>query len=474
MNSTWLNNTSRHSVSARGNTHAARVLASKAFAAATMLIGCNCVASTPIIAAPEAPKISASEAAMLEALASARRSAASLPSFPGAEGFGARATGGRGGEVYHVINLNDSGPGSFRDAVSKGPRIVVFDVGGYIELKTPVSVASNITIAGQTAPGDGIGLRNQQVSFSGSTNVIVRYIRVRKGVAPPAGKDGIGIEKGRNMIFDHVSVSWGQDEVFSINNSHSMTVQHSIIAEGLLPHSMGGLIQWNTITMHHNLYAANNDRNPKAKGVIDFVNNVVYNWGSWGLVGDSAGRSDANVVANYFIAGPATKRLDLAVGRTNANWHMFMGGNYLDINRNGLLDGRMLIRADVHVKDPQSPVTWQERRYDYPPVKTESAPDAYRRVLASAGASRVRDAIDRRIVEDVARQTGKIITNPDEVGGFGTLKGGVPPTDTDRDGMPDAWERANKLNPKNGTDARGDADGDGYTNIEEYINGLVG
>jgi hypothetical protein len=128
----------------------------------------------------------------------------------------------------------------------------------------------------------------------------------------------------------------------------------------------------------------------------------------------------------------------------------------------------------VQVKDPKSPVSWEEKRYDYPQVKTESALDAYNHVLARAGASLVRDAIDARIVEDVRKQTGKIIKDPDEVGGFGTLKGGTPPTDTDRDGIPDAWESANKLNPNDASDAKGDSDGDGYTNIEEYINGLVG
>lgn len=398
-----------------------------------------------------------------------------LPAFPGAEGFGAKATGGRGGEVYHVTNLEDSGPGSFRDAVSKGPRIVVFDVGGFIDLKSKLSVASNITIAGQTAAGEGITVRNEQVSFSGSTNVIVRYIRFRGGLASPRGRDTVAIEKGSNMIFDHVSASWGRDEVFSINNSQNITVQYSIIAEGLLPHSMGGLIQWNTISLHHNLYSANNDRNPKAKDKVDFVNNVVYNWGSWGFVaGDSAGRSDANLIGNYFIAGPSTKRLDVAVGRANSNWHMFMDDNYIDINRNVALDGRLLTRDDIHITEtgPNSPPVWQDKRYDYPPVKTEPALDAYRNVLTNAGASLVRDAVDKRLIEEVTKQTGKIITDPDEVGGFGTLKGGTTPVDTDRDGMPDGWEEAHGLN-KTIDDHNGDYDRTGYANIEKYINSLV-
>jgi pectate lyase len=392
-----------------------------------------------------------------------------LPAFPGAQGFGARATGGRGGEVYHVTNLNDSGPGSFRDAVGKGGRIVVFDVGGYIDLKSPVSVASNLTVAGQTAPGEGIGTKNQQVSFSGAENVIVRYIRFRCGLKAPSGADGVTLHKGKNMIFDHVSVAWGRDETFSINESRDITVQHSIIAEGLLKHSMGGLVQWNTITLHHNLYTTNNDRNPKAKGVIDFVNNVVYNWGAYGFVaGDSAGRSDVNVVGNCFIAGPSSTRRDDPLFRGNANFHLYFEGNYFDGDVNGALDGKPVTWSDV-----DDPVVWEAKRYDYPVVRTEPALDAYHRVIATAGASLVRDSVDKRLIDNVVKQTGSLISDPATVGGFGTLAGGAAPTDTDGDGMPDAWERQRGLNPDRPSDRSGDFDRTGYTNIEKYINGLA-
>ena len=392
-----------------------------------------------------------------------------LPAFPGAEGFGARASGGRGGEVYHVTHLGDAGPGSFRDAVSRPRRIVVFDVGGYIDLKSPVSVASHVTIAGQTAPGDGIGTKNQQVSFSNAENVIVRHMRFRGGLGGPAGKDCLTVHKGKNQIFDHLSVAWGRDETFSINESENITVQHCIIAEGLLPHSMGGLVQWNTITLHHNLYISHNDRNPKAKGKIDFVNNVVYNWGSDAFVaGDSAGRSDVNVVGNYFIAGPSSRRVDDPVMRGNANFHLYFAGNYFDPDRNGRVDGREVTRADIDDK-----VTWQDTPYPYPPVRSEPAPEACERVLATAGASLARDAVDRRLVENVRRGTGAIIRDPDAVGGFGELKNGAPPADTDRDGMPDAWERRHGLNPADPKDATGDFDSTGYTNVEKYLNGLA-
>lgn len=395
--------------------------------------------------------------------------AKALPAFPGAEGFGARATGGRGGAVYHVTNLNDGGPGSFRDAVSRGSRIVVFDVGGYIDLKSPVSVASNLTIAGQTAPGEGIATKNFQVSFSNAENIVVRYLRVRGGLGGPSGQDGATLFKGKNMIFDHVSVAWGRDETFSINESRDITVQHCVIAEGLLKHSMGGLVQWNTITLHHNLYTTNNDRNPKAKGVIDFVNNVVYNWGAYGFVaGDSAGRSDVNLVGNYFIAGPSSTKRDDPLFRGNANFHLYQDGNYFDGDVNGKLDGKPVTPGDV-----DDPVTWQPRRYDYPPVQTEPALDAYKRVIATAGASLVRDSVDKRLIGNVVKQAGSLISDPAAVGGFGTLKGGTAPKDTDRDGMPDAWEIRYGLNPGAPSDAAGDFDGTGYTNIEKYINGLT-
>jgi pectate lyase len=396
---------------------------------------------------------------------------AALPAFPGAEGFGALATGGRGGTVYHVTNLNDAGPGSLRDAVSQDNRIIVFDIGGYIALKSPLGVSrKNLTIAGQTAPGDGIGIRNFQVSFSNTTeNIIVRYIRVRPGITPKQ-QDGLSVYKAKNIIFDHVSASWGRDESFSINESENITVQHSIIAEGLLKHSMGGLVQWNTITLHHNLYTTNNDRNPKAKGKIDFVNNVVYNWGADAFVaGGSAGRSDVNVVGNYFIAGPSSKRLDDPISRGNTNFHLFFEGNYFDGNRNGVLDGKPLLRSGV-----DDEMIWEEKRFDYPPVHTESAPDAYQRVIDSVGASKVRDAVDKRIIENVVKQTGELITDPELVGGFGTLASGTAPLDTDKDGIPDTWEQSHGLNPKDPKDAmRPSKTAKGYVNLEVYINSLV-
>ena len=304
---------------------------------------------------------------------------AQLRAFPEAEGFGALATGGRGGTVYHVTNLNDSGAGSFRDSVSAGNRIVVFDVGGWIELASPVSVPDNITIAGQTAPGQGIGLKNYGISFSNADNVIARHLRVRQGpYVDSVGRDGVGATGASNVIFDHMSTSWGRDENFSITSSTNVTIQNSIIGEGLLNHSMGGLIEWNDgISIHHSLYTSNNDRNPKTKGILDFTNNVVFNWGAFAYVaGDSAGLSYGNVVNNYFVAGPSSSELHDPISRGNRNYSMYLAGNYYDGNLNGIHDGTPFDEADV-----DDELTYVMERFNYPLVVADSATRAYDKVL---------------------------------------------------------------------------------------------
>ncbi|WP_443223939.1 pectate lyase family protein [Streptomyces sp. 4N509B] len=385
--------------------------------------------------------------------------------FPGAEGFGARATGGRGGEVYHVTNLNDSGSGSFRDAVSEGPRIVVFDVGGYINLASPLHVASDITIAGQTAPGDGVATRGYQVSFSDSSNVIVRHMRFRHGLTPDQNRDAVTMDGASTIVFDHVSASWGRDENFSINNSTDITVQHSIISEGLDPHSCGGLVQSNGVTLSHNLYIHNKTRNPKSKGRLQYVNNLVYNWGSDGyILGDSAGVSNANALGNYFLAGPSTTGAPFT--RANANYQIHAADNVVDLDVDGQLDGRAATDADL------GPATIMDEPFDFPSVTVQTPEEAYETVLAGAGASLSRDAIDTRLVNDVINQRGSIITDPASVGGFGNLQGGTAPQDGDRDGMPDTWETAEGLDPADPSDAA-DTDASGYTHVERYINGLA-
>lgn len=412
--------------------------------------------------------LAASATTLLAPRVSAQTSAplAAAPAFPGAAGFGAAATGGRGGAVYHVTNLNDSGAGSFRDAVSQGPRIVVFDVGGYINLASPLSIKSNITVAGQTAPGDGVATRGYQVSLSNANNVIVRYMRFRHGLTPNQNRDGVTINEGANQIFDHVSVSWGRDENFSINSSANITVQNSIISEGLDPHSCGGLIQSDGVTLFRNLYAHNKTRNPKVKGRNQFVNNVVYNWGSDAYIeGDSAGRSDANVVGNYFVKGPSTGTAG-PFTRGNLNFHIYASGNYYDADKDGTLDGRPTTVADL------GNVVVEPAPFPFPAITAVSAAAAHQAVVDRAGASLRRDPVDRRLIADLTRQTGAIITDPAAVGGFGSLAGGAAPADGDRDGMPDAWERSNGLNPANAADGD-DYAADGYTNVERYLNSLA-
>jgi hypothetical protein len=203
---------------------------------------------------------------------------AQLPAFPGAEGFGKHATGGRYGSVYHVTNLNNSGPGSLRDAVSSPNRIVVFDVAGVIRITERIVVSANIYLAGQTAPGEGITVYGNGWSFSNSNNTICRYMKIRMGIVGSSGVDANGLASGHDIIFDHCSVSWGRDENFSINSTtaQNITIQNSIMSQGLMTHSAGGLMQCDGgITLYRNLYVDNGTRNNKVKGVNQYVNNIV-------------------------------------------------------------------------------------------------------------------------------------------------------------------------------------------------------
>ncbi|MBC8095287.1 MAG: pectate lyase [Akkermansiaceae bacterium] len=398
---------------------------------------------------------------------------AQLPAFPGAEGFGRFATGGRGGEVYHVTNLKDSGPGSLRDAVSRRNRTVVFEVGGVIPISERLVVAPNVTIAGQTAPGGGIAVYGNGISFSGANNSITRHIRFRMGVKGDAGRDAISIANGCEMIFDHVSVSWGRDENFSISGPvTNVTIQNCIIAQGLQPHSAGGLIQTGGgVSILRTLYIDNYTRNPKVKGVNQYVNNVVYNWGEGGcyILGDSASDSFANVMNNCFINGPNTGA-DAFI-RGNTNFHLFAAHNFHDANRNGLFDGEILAQPDYGV------VGWQEQPYDYPPLTMLSPVQAYQHVLARSGASLSRDPVDQRLINELLSLggLGQIITNENHapMSGPGQIIGGTAPVDSDRDGMPDLWENALGLNPQDARDRNHIAPG-GYTQLEEYLNWLAG
>lgn len=384
--------------------------------------------------------------------------------FPGAEGFGRFATGGRGGTVYYVTNLNDSGPGSFRDAVSQPNRIVLFDTAGVIHIKKRISVASNITIAGQTAPQGGITIYGNGLSFSNANNTITRYIRVRMGINGDNGVDAITISKGNNMIFDHLSVSWGRDETFSASGDVSdVTIQNCIISEGLISHSAGGLIQTTGgISLLRNLYIHNHTRNPKVKGKNQFVNNVIYNWrvGAY-ILGDSQSQSEANVMNNYFIAGPQTSAPPFTRG--NENFHIYAQNNYFDKNRNGKLDGVVIPQKDYTI------VSWQAKPFDYPIVTVLKPEKAFDYVLKNAGASLWRDNVDQRLVRELKSlgTSGELISREKETPEV--LFKPRNTKDADGDGMPDFWELKHGLNPHDPSDAN-KVNPDGYMNLEKYLN----
>ncbi len=431
--------------------------------------------------------------------------------FPGADGFGRFAKGARAvanREVYIVTNINDAGPGSFREAVSKPGRIVVFAVGGNIKLLSDIVVGANVTIAGQTAPGDGIVLSGKRVTFSGASNTISRYLRVRLGATNNSGKDASGLSNGRNMIFDHMSFSWGMDEVFSINwdnkgsSPDSITIQNSIIAQGLhrSNHSAGGLIQTpdgGKISLLRNLYISNKTRNPKVKGVNEFVNNVVYNWGNgnrlgptlnygWSgdayIMGGSSGISEVNIINNYFMSGPLTPPSQTTpFSRGTGTFNLFASGNYFDNNVNGALDGT-LVPYDSTGYPGITAAAFKMQPFPYPaanPLLT--AEEAYQLVADSAGASYPkRDQVDSLLAEEVRsrgtqgyyvyRETDLPFSN----GGVGNVFNAPAPEDSDSDGMPDIWEDANGLNKNNKADATlFSSSHPEYLNIEVYINGLI-
>ena len=397
--------------------------------------------------------------------------------FPGAEGYGRMTSGGRGGQVVHVTNLNDSGAGSFRDAVSQSGRIVVFDVGGVINIDTRIVVHSDIYVAGQTAPGGGITIYGNGIAFNGdSGNNIIRYIRVRMGKNGDSGKDAVAISENQDYIFDHVSISWGRDGTLDVNGTgiDNLTFQDTIIGQGInnSNHSTGGLMQSGKWSVIRSLYIDNKTRNPKARGSHEFINSVLYNWGTNGYIfGDTAGVSECNLVGNYFIDGPSSSS-NAHITNTTPTFYVYADDNWLDSNRNGALDGSLLTDYKT--------ATVVGAPFDHPAgVEGKmSAQEALAHVIENVGASLVRDAVDELLIDQLLSYgtAGQIINTEDDngiPGNVGTVANGTPPVDTDQDGMPDAWETARGLDP-NVADDSGDDDGDGYTNIEEYLSCLVG
>lgn len=341
--------------------------------------------------------------------------------FPGAEGFGQFATGGSGGETFHVTTLDDSGSGSFREAVSKSNRTVVFDVAGVIRLKSNVAVSSDISILGQTAPSNGITFYGRTVSFSGQKNVVVRYLRFREGINGDKGKCSVNLSDGGEMIFDHCSIQWGRWDCLGLTQgSHDITFQHCIIGEGVDPQRFGSLSDDVTnITYSHNLWINNQSRNPKAKGKIQYVNNVVYNWGVCGLVGGHSGADHyLDVVGNYFIAGPNSN--SHFTGEYKATDHVFQKGNFADTDKDGKLNGREVVPADFGGGENAPTFAKDFTVAPLTNVVVASASAALANVFAEAGCSLHRDAVDARLIDAVKSfgKAGKIIHNEAEVGGL--------------------------------------------------------
>ena len=412
--------------------------------------------------------------------------------FPGAEGFGKYTSGGRGGKVVVVSNLNDSGPGSLREALELNePRIVVFEVAGTIALESPLEVNhGNLTIAGQSAPGEGISIRNYPIKIN-DDNVIIRYFRSRMGDEKAVQDDGISIIGQKDIIIDHSTFSWGTDESASFYDNENFTLQWSIISESLNnsvhekgEHGYGGIWGGKGASFHHNLLAHHKSRNPRFNGartmgtpeqeVADFRNNVIYNWRANSAYAGEEG--NYNVVNNYYKAGPATNKgvRDRIVEVWAPYGNFYVNGNYV----HGFPEVSRQNEKGVDGDDPEKALI--QKPIPVLAIPEQSAEEAFEQVLAHSGANLQRDVVDRRIVEEARSGTASygtkkdgIIDSQKQVGGWPELKAGKVPADKDRDGMPDAWEKAHKLDPANPNDASAFTLDQQYTNIEVYLNSLL-
>jgi pectate lyase len=443
--------------------------------------------------------------------------AASVPAFPGAEGFGKYTTGGRGGAVLVVSNLTDEGPGSFRAAAEKkGKRIIVFAVDGTIHLLKPLSIKGDATIAGQTAPGAGICIADQPVSLGGN-NIVVRYLRFRMGdryqsqkgkVDGSGADDAFGGTRRTNIIIDHCSISWSTDELFSVYGGDSTTLQWNLLAEPLNysyhfetgdtdfeRHGYGGIWGGAHLSAHHNLFAHCISRTPRFNGtrlgaateLVDYRNNVIYNWGGNNVYGGEGGKY--NVVGNYYKPGPGTSKKALArIVNPTRNETVGFGKFYVAENVvEGSPEGALNNRNGIHIGDGKDAFSADtiimNSAFDVIPLAAHTATKAYTNVLQWAGASLQRDSLDERLVNEVKTGRGNFI---DVQGGLahGTvyeqttsawpfLKPGKVLLDSDSDGMPDAWETKNGLNPADPKDAAFFTISKSYTNIEVYCNGLL-
>lgn len=442
--------------------------------------------------------------------------------FPGAEGAGKFTTGGRGGKVIKVTNLNDSGPGSLRDAVNQtGKRIIIFEVSGNIKLKSRLQIKNgDLTIAGQTAPGDGICIQDQEVNIT-ANNVIIRYMRFRLGDTYVASieADAFWGRDLENIVIDHCTMSWSIDETASFYHNKNFTMQWCMIAESMNnsghakgAHGYGGIWGGAPATFHHNLIAHHTNRNPRFDGglrysngsgtgvgsfgpdKVDYRNNVIYNWSGNSTYGGENG--EYNIVNNYYKPGPATpintnRRImlvskDNATGAPNPSVYgvgygsFYISGNYVagntTVTANNWSGG---VNYDSGITEA---MVKRATPFASLEIISHTAEQAYEAVLKYTGASYKRDAVDTRIANEVRTGTATyngsmsglpgIIDTQKDVGGWPLLASLTAPTDTDGDGMPDAWETANQLDP-NLANAAGRNLSAVYDNIEVYVNSLV-
>jgi len=423
--------------------------------------------------------------------------------FPGAEGAGKYTEGGRGGDVYHVTSLEDSGQGSFREGIESicGPRTIVFDIGGTIRLESPLVIdkVCNLTIAGQTAPGKGVTLADHHLIITDSKHIIVRYLRIRLGdenKPDGSGPDCITANYNEHIILDHLSLSWGIDGNGDFRGLKNTTLQWNIFSEALNNslHKKGAHAMCTSFrdpkgpaTLHHNIYASSRNRHPTINGgadVTEFCNNLDYNWKN----GHNIEGDQLNLINNYYKAGPSInperRPLQIKTQKDPVTSRGYLSGNYfeglpgeynednynaMDYNASGLGFG-----TETKYRSTTREQFVQEERFDagiYKLKSLESAKEAYASCLKYSGCSLVRDEVDKRFIKSIIDNSGKLIDSQEEVGGWDLyLQVNRPDNwDTDHDGMPDHWEKDHRLDPSNPKDRNGDADMDGFTNLEEYL-----
>lgn len=457
-------------------------------------------------------------------------SASQLKAFSCAQGFGATATGGRGGDVYHVTKLSDydstqhsldGAKGTLRYGIESatGPRTIVFDIGGNIKLVNWLHIRNDqLTLAGQTAPGGGITISGYPVAVNNVSDIIIRHMRFRIGsfnvINPDGGNnnnkklngngaDSITVIGSDRIIMDHISASWSVDEVIDINSSENITLQNSLIANSLnnslhpegahskgilatghttkqaLENGQGGYTFYRNLLAHHDNRSPLVDGNPPAWMGAEFVNNVIYDWGK------RSGQNNIpnvmmNYINNYLIAGPSltptnADNIKTAMRKSdgsNGDFFIYYTGTYMDVDQDSDHDGELI--GDLAFKAFKDNERLSER-LPFPIIDNiASANEAYQNVLSHSGASLARDSVDSKVIKDVKTRSGGLINSQSTDGGLVTLSTGTKPVDSDKDGMTDDWEQQNGLDPNDATDRNGtDLSSVGYTNLEVHLDSIA-